>query len=448
MRGGRAGPALAVRLPRPRRIYYGWYIVFAAIAVQMVAVGLQSYSSGVFLKPMTHDLGWSREQYANGQTIGTFVMGGLGLYIGGLLDRQGARPLMIAGALVGGLSLIGMARIHSLREYYLLRGLAFAVGSVGMGNLVINVTISKWFVRNRGMAIALASAGVSLGGVVMTPVAQALVDRFGWREAFVILGVVLWLVIIPAVFAVRRTPEDHGLRPDGDPPGAPAVAPRHRNATVATEESWTRPEALRTAAIWLLIFAYGIANIGLGALLFHIIPFLEDNGFSANTAAFLFSIQAWAALISKPIWGALMNRLHARYLSSIAFVAAALTVIGLLATARGGSEPAVLVMLFAWGLAIGGSIPLQETIWASYFGRLHLGRIRAVAMPFTIIFSAIGPKFAAHLYDQTGSYVSAFLIFAAFWLLGAGLVLLARPPRRRIKHAPTAPAAEARLPAP
>lgn len=431
----------ALRLPHPRTVYYGWWIVGVAIVAQMVAVGVQAYTPGVFLKPMTADLGWSRESYANVQVIGTFVMGVLGLFIGATIDRRGPRRLMIGGAVISGVCLVLTSRVETLWQFYLLRGIGFTVGSIGFGNLVVNVTVAKWFVRNRGMAVSMGSAGISLGGVIVVPVTQMLVGQFGWRETWVMLGVATWVIIIPLAFAMRRMPEDYGLRPDGDGPqpraGARIAArPGARRATPMSDDAWTRPEAIRTSSLWLLILAYGIANIGLGAILFHGLPFLTDQGFSSGTAAFLFSFQSWAALSSKPMWGFLMNRVHARYLSAISFVLAASSVVGLLAAAGSGSRNLTMGVQFFFGLAIGGTSPLQETVWASYFGRAHLGSIRAVAMPFTIIFSALGPSLAARLFDQTGSYTSPFLIFAGFWLTGALLVLLARPPRRRTARAP------------
>ncbi len=421
---------LAPRVRSPRQVYYGWYIVAAAVVAQFVSVSAQVYSSAVFLKPMTSDLGWTREQFANAQAISTFAMGGLGLFMGGLIDRRGARPLMIGGAIISGVCLIGLSRVETLRQYYLLRGIGVTVGAMAVGNMVVNVTVSKWFVRNRGMAVAIAAMGVSLSGVLLVPVAQMLVDAYGWRQTWVVLGVGMWVIGIPTAFVMRRTPEDHGLLPDGDLPGAAPVRSGRRQVNAATEVSWTRAEALRTPSLWLLILAYGVANVGLGSLLLHMLPFLTDNGFSPGTAAFMFAFQSWAAMVAKPMWGVLLGRFHARYLSSTAFVLSAVSVTGLLIAAGRHSEPLSLVLLFTYGLGMGGTIPLQETVWASYFGRAHLGRIRAVAMPFTIIFSAMGPKFAANLYDRTGDYVIAFLVFASFWIAGAALVLLARPPRR------------------
>jgi MFS transporter, OFA family, oxalate/formate antiporter len=418
------------------RAYYGWYIVIAAVVAQFVAVGIQNYASGVFLKPMAGDLGWSREDYANAQTIGTFVTGGLGFFIGGLIDRRGPRRLMLLGALVSGLSVIGLSRVQELWHFYLLRGLGVAAGSMCIGNMVVNVTVSKWFVRRRGIAVAFAAMGVSLAGVVLTPVAQLLVDNFGWRQGWVIIGVGVWVLILPTAFVMRRAPEDYGLHPDGDAPLTP-VSGTASALSLVDEDHWTRHEAVRTAALWLLIISFGIANTGLGSLIIHLIPFLTDAGFSTSSAAILFSIHAWGAFLCKPVWGLLMGHTHARYLSAVSFLMSATAVVGLLVSADRQAWIPCAGFLFLWGLGIGGAIPLQETVWASYYGRRHLGKIRAVAMPFTIIFSAMGPKLAANLYDRSGSYTTAFLLFTSFWLLGAVLILLARQPQRR----PVQPAA-------
>jgi MFS family permease len=194
---------------------------------------------------------------------------------------------------------------------------------------------------------------------------------------------------------------------------------------------WTRRDAVRTVTIWLVIFAYGIANIGLGAMLLHMVPFLTDHGMSTGQAALLFSVQSWAALLSKPLWGALMDRFHARFLSALGFIISAVCIAALLRAAPLQNFWLLAGVLVMYGFGIGGTVPLQETVWASYFGRRHLGSIRSVAVPFSIIFSAGGPLLAGVLYDRSGSYVSAFSLFAACSVLGCMLVLLARPPRSR-----------------
>jgi sugar phosphate permease len=441
-------------LTRRPPLFYGWYIVGVALLAQFVAAGTQTYASGVFLKPMTQELHWSRESFSAVQTVSTVVMGGLGLVIGGIIDKRGPRLLMLFGAVIAGASLCATSQVHELWQFYLLRGVGQTVGNAMLGNLVVNVTVSKWFVARRGMAVAIASAGVSLGGVLMAPVVSIFVGAYGWRPAWILLGIVVWVLILPSALVIRRTPEDHGLLPDGmSLERAREYSVEKKRASSVSERQWTRPEALRTKTIWLVILAYGTANIGLGAMLLHLIPYLTDQGFDRGTAALLFSIQAWAALISKPLWGMLMDRFHARFLSAVGFMIAAGSILALIPVGRAGSEPLLAVVLAAYGFGIGGTIPLQETVWASYFGRQHLGKIRSVALPFSIVFGAGGPLLAGYLYDRTGSYTSAFVIFAFFSLIGFIFILLARPPRHpdarvEVTLGPLVPAAVPHLASP
>jgi sugar phosphate permease len=269
-----------------------------------------------------------------------------------------------------------------------------------------------------------------MGGVLMAPLASWWVEQYGWQTAWVLTGILVWVAIIPAALVIRRSPEEAGLMPDGmSAEDAEAYAATHGRASAVSEVQWTREEAVRTPAIWLVIFAYGIANIGLMAMLLHLFPFLTDKGYSRATAAGLFSVMSWSALLSKALWGMLMDRYHARILSAVGFAISGLAILALLVVA-GQSEILSVVVLAAYGLGVGGTVPLQETVWASYFGRTHLGRIRAVAMPFSIVFGAGGPLLAGILYDSTGSYNVAFVLFAVFSGIGLALILLARPPLR------------------
>lgn len=419
-----------MRIPRPRRPeYYGWYIVGVALVAQFVAMGTQTYASTVFLKPMTQDLDWSRSEFSAVQTVSTAVMGGFGFLVGALIDRRGPRPLMLAGGAICGMALIVTSQVQELWQFYLARGVAQTVGNALIGNLVVNVTLSRWFVARRGMAVAFASAGVSLGGVLMTPLLSFVVDGHGWRSGWVFLGVLVWALIIPSAMVIRKAPEDFGLFPDGmSPEVARAFTAAKRRISSASEIQWTRPEAIRTKTIWLIILAYGMTNVGVGALLLHLVPFLTDHGWSRSEAASIYSVQAWLALVAKPMWGALMDRYHPRYLSAVGFVISAAGVLAILWAARSDSWLAMSGAMALWGFGISGSIPLQETIWADYFGRMHLGKIRSVAMPFTIVFGAGGPLLAGFLFDQSGTYTVAFLLFAFFWVVGFVAVLMAKPP--------------------
>lgn len=379
---------------------------------------------------MTQDLGWSRGEFSAVQTVSTFIMGTVGFVIGGTIDRRGPRRLMLIGTVVCACSLAMTSQVNTAWQFYLARGVGQTVGNALLGNLVVNVTVAKWFVVRRGMAISIASAGVSLGGVLMTPLAAWWIDLYGWRSGWVMLGVLVLLVMVPASLLMSRSPEDRGLAPDGlTADESIAYSAARGRASAVSEIQWTRRDAIRTPTLWLVILAYGIANIGLGAMLLHMIPFLTDNGFSAATASILFAILAWSALVSKIGWGFLMDRFHARYLSASAFLAMGAGVLTLIGVGHSGSFVLAVAVMLTYGLAMGGTVPLQETVWASYFGRAHLGEIRSVAMPFSIVFSAGGPLLAGEVFDRTGSYDGALALFALFSAIGLILVILARPPR-------------------
>ncbi|MFN0146929.1 MAG: MFS transporter [Dehalococcoidia bacterium] len=418
--------ATTLTVPRRSRLFYGWYIVAVAIVAQFVAVGTQMFAAGVFLKPMTTDFGWSRESFAAVQTLSLAVSGVVGIFIGGILDRRGPRLLMLAGGVISGATLAATALVDTYWQFVLLRGIAQTIGIALCGNLVVNVTVSRWFVRRRGTAVALASVGISLAGVLMVPLLSRWVNSYGWQSGWVMLGVLVTILILPSALIMRRSPEDLGLLPDG---ALASAAPGSRHAP-KLEEQWTRPEALRTAALWFVIVGYGFATLGLGAFILQTIPFLTDDGFSPGTAAVLLSSFSWASLASKAFWGPAMDRVHARHLSVGGFAVAGFAMAALPAVSGTGSTGAVLAVLALYGFAMGGTAPLQETVWADYFGRLHLGSIRAVAMPFSILFSAGGPLLGGRLFTVTGSYGASFIVFAATLWLGALLILAARPPIR------------------
>jgi OFA family oxalate/formate antiporter-like MFS transporter len=170
-------------------MFYGYWIVIAALVSQFVMTGTQVSIVGVFLKPVTEDLEWSRSEFFYAQTVGRFVFAFVGFFIGVYVDRFGARPLMLIGVVFLSITLFLVSEIHTLWQWVLLRGVIYTIGAVLVGNLVVNVTISKWFVEKRGRAIGIPSMGVSLAGVVWPPLMVAVTDEFGWRAAWRLLAV-------------------------------------------------------------------------------------------------------------------------------------------------------------------------------------------------------------------------------------------------------------------
>ncbi len=424
-----AGPPVPVRDSRRPRYFYGWNIVGAAAAAMFASSALQGYGTGSFLVPMSDDLGWSRTEFILAITVGQFVMAGVSLYIGGLLDRRGPRPLMFVGTVIAVVSLLMASQVTELWHWVLIRGLAVALGTALAGGLVVNVSMSKWFVERRGRAIGFAAMGISLSGVVVPPALTALVDGVGWRAAWQLLALGFFALMIPASFVMRRQPEDDGLHPDGrsdeELRGGAGEAARHDLAT-----SLTRREALRTRTMWMLLFAFGMSSLSLLALATQTIPYLTDSGFERDTASAMLGLFAFPGLVTRPFWGLLAERIHPRFLAAGAFLCLSGGILTVVPAAQSGSELIVAAGFLLAGVGIAGNLPMQELLWATFFGRRYLGQVRGAAMPFNLFFSASGPLLVSAYYDATGSYTGVLLTMSAAALVGMVVILLVRPPRR------------------
>ncbi len=416
--------------PRRRRVFWGWWIVVGAVVAHFAAIGAGGGIAGVFLRPMTEDLGWSAAEYTLGGSAALLVAGLAGFVIGPLVDRYGARPLMLCGVCAYAASFLGMSRIDALWQFIALSMVAGGAGFSMIGPLVVNATLSKWFVVRRGWAIALGSSGVSLAGLIMPVTMTRVVDSIGWRDAYVFLAVFMFLIVVPVALIMRRRPEDYGQLPDGIDPGA-----REGFEAAATEaqaydaaNSYTRREALRTPATWLLILGYGLNTMALTAVLVHAIPFMTDHGFTRAEAALAIAVNGGANLSSKFVWGYFLQRVHVRNLAATALSISATGVTLMLISAQLGALPPMFVAFFFWGFGFGGTVPLSEFIWAKYFGRVHIGAVRGVGVPFTIVLGAVGPILAGVYFDAVGSYEGVFAAFVAAYLCGALAILASREP--------------------
>lgn len=416
---------------RGERVYYGYYIAIAALVAQFVMVASQMSVAGTFFKPMTEELGWTRTQFTYTQTLSSFAMAFIGFFVGAHIDRYGGRRIMLIGTAIAAAALVATSRVDTLWQWLLFRGLFFTVGAALLGNLVVNITLSKWFVERRGQVIGFSSMGVSLAGIVMPPLMTWVIDSVGWRTAWIYLAVGVVVLMVPSALVMRREPEDHGLHPDGksddDVRGAGGAAAARDFAN-----SFTRAEALRSPALYMIVLAFGLAGVGIGAVLLQTIPFLTDEGFSRSTAAWLSTVMSVPALLSKPFWGWATDRWEPKVLAAIGFVTSGVAMVVIVFAAKGGALPMLVLGFLAMGWGFGGMMPLQETIWASYFGRRYLGSVRSAAMPFSIALGAGAPLAVSYYFDVVGNYDGAFFAIGALWVLAAVLVLLVRRPTKPV----------------
>jgi MFS family permease len=416
------------------KFFYGWTIVAVGFLAHIAAAFSISSTLSVFLKPLSSDLGISRGVFSLIRS-GEILIGAVAApLVGPLIDRYGGRWLMAAGGLVSaaGFLLLGQARDFS--QFLLFRWLLVSPGEALMGGMVVNVSISRWFVRMRGRALALAGMGHGLAKVGMPLLVASLIMHAGWRSAWAVFGLVtLILVVGPSLLFMRRRPEDMGLLPDGrsdqQDSGAPAKqdgSARARRSAIA-DIAWSRREALRTPAFWLIVTTFGVAHIGVAGLNLHVFAFVSDQGHPAMVAALVMSIIAIMQFSTPIVWGLLAERANIGRLIMAKFLIQAAGILLAL------SDPGILSLyagFFLYGIGMGGTSILAEMIWANYFGRISLGKIRGLGSLFTHAFSASGPPFFGLLFDSTQSYSLSFSIFIGMLFASAFLSLFLRPPKK------------------
>tara|TARA_R100001039_G_C1852448_1_gene113322 strand:+ start:3935 stop:5221 length:1287 start_codon:yes stop_codon:yes gene_type:complete len=419
-------PVVARRDP----VFYGYWIIAAAFVTQFVAVGLQNYIIGPFTIPMTETFGWTRAEFTSARSIGQMVAAFTGFFIGAGVDKYGGRPFILVGAVILSIAVFSLGSVQSLTHWVLINGIILTIGAAMIGNLVVNVTLGKWFVERRGRAVALAAMGVSLSGVLLPVLTTWLVDVFGWRQAWHVLGIGAAVLVLPAALAIRRSPEDYAMNPDGRTADEMASEMGDK-ARLDFASSMTRRQAMRTGRFYALVVAFGLFQISITVMLLQTVPFMTDAGYSRVVAASMISLSSIPSFISKPFWGIFIDRYSAKPLAAIGAGITGFALIIIVLAVQAQNDFLVYTAFLIMGIGWGGLIPLQEVIWATFFGRRYLGSVRATAMPFTFAMTALGPVLAAAYYDRFGNYDNAFLLMA-FCNLGAAAMLMLMSDQRPV----------------
>ena len=423
----------ATRAPRNGRFFYGWSIVGVGFLANVASAFSLASTLSVFLKALTQDLGVSRGVFSllrSGEgLIGAFMAP----LIGSLVDRYGGRWMMAAGAIVVGLGYIVLSQVETFWQFLLVRWSLVTLGDAFMGYMVINVVIAQWFYHRRGRALALSSMGIGFAKVLMPVVAASLLVWIGWRQTWMVFGFVTWaLVVGPALLLVRRSPEEMGLYPDGAP--GPPLARAAARAQTGSERQlggqeivWSRQEAIRTRAFWLIVIIFGVSSIGVTGLNLHVFAYVSDLGHSEVIAATVMSVIASTQLASPLVWGLLADRFDIRVTTMIKFM---IQGVGLALAIATENLFLLYAGFFLYGIGLGGSMVLPEILWADYFGRVSLGKVRGLGLLLIHVLASMGPPFFGFLFDLMRSYDLSFALFVGA-LIGSGfLSLRLRPPQK------------------
>lgn len=399
-----------------------------AINFSTMATGTLNY--GLFVLPMQRELALSRATFGWMQTTRRLSAGALSVAVGWLIDRYGSRAYIpVAALMIGGcLILVGMS--HHAWQFILLFALVGVSGLAAPNGIVTSVPVAKWFVRKRGRALALSTAGLGISGIVFLPVTQWLIDSYGWRSSWQILALLFMVISIPAsALFLRRQPEDMGLRVDGDPPDAPdddAPFPELPGST-GDETVWTVRQAFRTATMWKLIAVFALSGVAQGGASFHRIPYFVEKAYDPQLVSWSFAADAGGAAALALVSGWLADRIPIRFLAVASFSGFVVAILMMIYVA---SAQMMFLSTTVFGCSVGIGMIVHSYIFAAYYGRAFLGAIRGIVMPINLLSAGVGAPLVGYLHDHTGSYLAAWWTLLAIYGLSAALVLTAGPPRQ------------------
>jgi len=409
-----------------RRIYWGWYVVLGAFLIMGINYGMR-YSFGIFLKPMAQEYQWSRSAVSAGISILNLVYGIGGIFTGLLIDRIAPRWLITAGAIFTAAGLLLTTLVRESWHFYITYGLICGTGAGCFGVVVCNSSVGKWFIRKRGLAIGIASIGVGVGTMIMTPLAGYIVKVYGWQTGFVLMAVsvVTVGVLLSQILMGRTRPEDYGLKPDGDGeavhgPG-PAVAGGPRMAH-------SLRSVLVDSRFFILAVCYGLAVMVEMAAIVHQVPHALDRNIDKVAAASSVGMIGMASIGGRFFFGWLADRVRdAKYASMLGFL---MMVAGMLLLSRATSATMLFVYAILFGFGYGSISILMPFLLADRFGRNLLGSAYGWLTFFvTGIGGGIGPIITGYLYDLWGTYDPAWLMNLAVLVVSTFLILALRPRR-------------------
>lgn len=289
-----------------KKIFYGWWVTLALSIVLIFGVSSAFYTVSVFLEPIEESLGWTKTQISFGFMIAALVAAAVSPFVGLAISRFGVRKVLIFGAVVTGLDLSLLSQIQELWHYYILT-LIMAFGISCLGLISGTTCVSHWFVKRRGTATGIIFAASGIGGMTMVFVASRAIKLFDWRQTYILLGAVLFLVVLPVILAlIKNKPEDMGLEPDGD------TVPINSEQKSPTGIGFNLREAARTLPYWLmclLMLCYGTA---FGAMTQHAIALLRSLG--TAEPSLLWSLTLGVSVLGRLFFGILADRYPRRRL--------------------------------------------------------------------------------------------------------------------------------------
>jgi len=425
-----SGVELGRKQRRPR-IYYGWWIVAVCFVVLMFHAGAAFYAFGRFMPTLIEELNTSTAAVSAAISVYLLILGLTGPVAGKLTDRFGARPVLVGGGVIAGVGLMLLSLTSALWHLYLLY-FVVGLGMSGAGNVAVGVAISNWFSKRRGLAMGITMAGISVGAIALAPLAHYLIETVGWQNAFLILGALTIVLIVPTVMLVVRTrPEEKGLMVDGMVPGQGGGGAEDSDlqagVSAPVEAGWSAGSVLKTVSFWLVLTAFFFSSVGVAGVLQHEVRILEAMGVPLGAAAVALGLTGLIGGGGKIGFGFVADKLSPRYTAMACF---ALQLAGVVILMFTRSTAMVWVFVIVFGFAMGGNITVQPLVTGHLFGTASFGVLFGWVLAAGAVGAAVGPILMGAIYDAAGSYSLGLIILTVAYSVGVVALLLVRKPKQ------------------
>ena len=383
-----------------KRLHYGWVVALIGTCI-LATNALLVYTFGVFLTPLTLEFDWERGALSGAFAITVLIFGGLGILAGGLSDKYGPRIVVTIGGLFLGTGFSLMSQINSLWQVYLILGLCVGIGG-SFSFVPVLSTVPRWFAKRVGIAVGITMTGFGLGGVISPVLAQWLISSYGWRQSFIILGLITLILVTTLAQLIKYSPQRIGLKPYGE---GGTTEDRQPLASATEELSFT--QAIKTSQFWIFSLMQFCFFYCEEVIIVHIVPHAGDIGIPAIIAASILSILAGISIIGRLGIGFISDRIGNRLAQGACLFLMTLALIWLLFT-----KEIWMFYVFAvvFGLAYGGIVSLLTVVAAELFGLKFLGTVLGGLFLIGLIGGAVGAPLSGSIFDITGSYGLAFLI--------------------------------------
>ena len=402
-------------------IFYGWYVLAASFFTLFLATGSRN-GFGVFIIPMTDDLGWSRGSISAAIAIGWFVNGVSQPFIGRIYDRYGGRMVISVSLLILGSCTVLLSQVNSLWSLILIYGFLMSIAGGGASLVTIHAVLAKWFYRKRGMALSIGTAGASAGSMILAPFATYLILLAGWRMTWGVLGILILALGVPlALLLIRNDPADVGETPDGE--RAPTATEGDGRASATAErrgplevDNWR--DSYKSPPIWQLSGAYFVCGMTTAIISAHYVPFAIDRGASPGTAALAFGLMTGLNVLGVIGVGIISDRLGRKNLLAGIYALRGLAYVMLiLAPGTLGIWGFAVIAGFSWI----ATAPLTSSLTADIYGLRTMGTLNGMSTFAHQMGGALSILMGGLLYDVFGAYDVPFAI-AGVMLIGASLV--------------------------